>query len=240
MKYYKKNAAIILIILIVLIAGVAYWITRNITTVPAMPSAKVTIDSNSANYGRFIDNTDNWYFSTRDANVKKIIEIHLSNSHGFTDPTDAQKYGSYVVYYYDKNSFIVGEKTDPLSDTPTAYVMRDIKNGQKIGDCIIFREAGLYKSEDALISVSFVDEGVVVKQGVCFYELGAERFTFIDMTPQLGETETLFTDPAGRDLNAVTKNVDTQKKTLTVDVFDKGSRNASGAYVYKRSIEISY
>lgn len=231
------NKTLLVILALAVIAVAAYFSMGNRTSAPSS-AVPLTVDTKSGNYGLFIDNTDNDYFSTKDANVKGIINAYLTNPAQIADPTDAQKYGSSLIYYYDSNAFIAAEKSDAANNASvTAFTMRNIKTGQRINDCNIYTSAGLYKDSDLLLSVSSEDNG---KFGVCMYKRGDPNFSFIDLSSQLSSTETLFSDPAGQNLKAGIKNVDTQKKTFSVDVYDTSKKDANGAYVYKRSLEVSY
>ncbi len=202
----------------------------------------LTIDTRSGNYELFIDNEDNEYFSTKDANVKNIIKTYLTKQKEYPyGLTDAQNYGSTLVYYYTRDVFIaagVGDWRD--RNSPLGFSLYNMKTGQQISSCVIYSQAGFYKNNDLLLSVSYIDNGTVMKYGACLYQRRSANFTFIDLTSKLGANETLFNDPAGRSLKATIKDVDTQKKTFVVDVNDMTKKDADGNYVYKRSIKVSY
>lgn len=239
---FLKNKLISLSILVfVVIAVVAYLGFRGqgVSNAPN-PIGKIVIDNSSGNYGRFIEGEDNNYFATRDANVRNIIRTYLTNPTGFTDPTDAQKYGFTLIYYYNKDNFIVAEKTDPVSNVIMGFTMYNMKTGQQISNCAIIPNAGLYKNNDLLLSASFIGVAPYTKQGICLYERGTPNFTFIDLSSKLSSTETIFNDSTGRSLNATIKNVDTQNKTLVVYVYNTTKKDADGNYAYKRSMKISY
>lgn len=232
-KFYIGKTIGLIIVLI--LAGIVYFFFgRNI-----MSLSPLTITTTTGNYGVFIDNIDSGYFSTTDENVKKIVRAYLTKPEA---KTDSDKYDSSLVFYYTKNVFIAAElysSTDRSS--VSAFIMHDMKTGKPIADCNILAQAGLYKDNDLLLSATYKDNGI---QGVCLYERGTPNFKFIDLTPQLSSTETLFADPAGQDLRAMINHVDEQKRTFLIDVYDNTIKNASGAvvpgYKYKRSIEVSY
>jgi len=220
------------IILAILVCGFAVW------KLHAPSSDTLTIDTGSGNYGLFIDNLDSGYFSTTDANVKKIVQAYLTNQ---DTKTDSDKYGYSLVYYYTQDAFIV-ERLFSSTDrnSVSEFTMYDMKTGKAASDCFIYAHAGLYKDADLLLSASYKDNGVDMKQGACLYERGAPNFTFIDLTSKLATDETLFNDPAGQNLHANTKNVDAQKKTFVVDVYDTTKKDGDGNYAYKRSVAVSY
>ncbi len=208
----------------------------------------LSIDRNTGNYGLFINNGDNNYFSTHDANVRNIIEAYLANHEdrhpdGYPDPTAADIYGRSLVYYFTDDVFIEAWK-NTWDGAVVAYELRDIQSGQIVSDCVIYAESGLYKDEDVLLSVSytgsFLNYPPDAKPGVCLYERGAPNFTFIDLSSKLTSTETLFNDVMGQILTASIKDVDTQKRTFAVDVYDTTKTDVDGNYAYKRSIEVSY
>ena len=234
-KQFYPGRAIGFVVVLAIVFGVfAVW--KLYTSSPS----PLSITTTTGNDGLFIDNQDNNYFSTKDANVRNIIKTYLSKEKDYPyEITDAQNYGLSLVYFYNQDVFIAAEKHS-FEGGITAFVMHDMKTGQKISDCIIFANAGLYKDTDLLLSVSFIDNGVSPKFGACLYERGAPNFTFIDLTPKLSATETFFSDPAGRDLKANIQDVDTQKKTFTVDVYDTGKKDQAGNYVFRRSLEVSY
>lgn len=238
----SSKKILISIAVIIIIAAFAYFAFGRQASTPdslTEDTSTLTIDNNLGNYGLFIDNQDNSYFSTKDANVKKIIETHLAGQYQPNATTDAEKYGYSVVYFYNKDIFIAGEKHSP-DGLVTAFVSHELKTGEKIGDCTIFANAGLYKDNDLLLSVTYKDNGVDMEQGACLYQRGESNFKFIDLSSKLSESETLFSDPLGQSLAAYIRNVDTQEKTFEVDVYDTGNKDAEGNYVFKRSIEVSY
>ena len=190
----------------------------------------------------FIDNDDNVYFSTQDANVRNIIKTYLTEQKNYPyEITDAENYGRSLVFYYTKDVFIWASRSDWADrNSLTSFSMRDMKTGEDIGDCGIYKEAGLYKDENLLLSATIIDTGYDIKQGVCLYERGAPNFTYVDLTPELVSSETLFNDPEGRNLRANIKDVNVDKRTLVVDVYDEEKKDAEGNHPYKRSIEVSY
>ena len=154
---------------------------------------------------------------------------------------DSDKYGSSLVFYYTKDVFTKAELFSSTDrNSVSAFVMYDMKTGKPMNGCLIYAQAGLYKDTDLLLSASFTNNGVDMKQGACFYERGMPNFTFIDLSSKLGANETLFNDPAGRNLKANIKDVDTHKKTFAVDVYDTTKKDGNGNYAYKRSIEVFY
>lgn len=229
----QKTIVGAVIILAILVCGFAVWKLHTPSSGP------LTIDTGSGNYGLYIDNLDSGYFSTTDTNVKKIVQAYLTNPNA---KTDADRYGNSLVFYYNKNVFVTAELFSATDrNSVSAFVMHDIKTGKQMFGCLIYPRAGFYKDADLLLSASFTDNGVDMKQGACLYERGAPDFTFIDLTSKLGVNEALFNDPAGRNLHAEIKNVDTQKKTFAIDVYDTTKKDGDGNYAYKRSIEeISY
>ena len=228
-QFYVGRAIGFVVVLAIVLCVFAVWKSHN------RNSLSVT---NGGNYGLFIDNLDSGYFSTTDANVKKIVQAYLTKPEA---KTDSDKYGSSLVFYYNNDVFITTELFSPTDrNSISAFVMHDMKTGKPIFNCIIYARSGLYKDADLLLSVSFIDNGVTPKFGACLYQRGAVNFSFIDLTPKLSAMETLFSDPTGRDLKAGIKNVDTQKKTFSVDVYDTSKKDQSGNYVYKRSLEVSY
>jgi hypothetical protein len=223
------------ILLTVIICLVALTCTFVVWKLHIYTPGSLTITTTAGNYGLFIDNLDSGYFSTTDANVKKIIQAYLTNQDA---KTDSDKYGYSLVYYYTNNVFITEGLFSPTDrNSVSAFVMYDMKTGKPISECNILAKAGLYKDADLLLSVSYLDNG---KQGACLYERGTPNFTFIDLTSKLSSTEILFNDPAGRNLHADIKGVDTQKKTFAMGVYDTTKKDADGNYAYKRSLTISY
>ncbi|MBV9349331.1 MAG: hypothetical protein JO026_01120 [Patescibacteria group bacterium] len=155
--------------------------------------------------------------------------------------TDADKYGQSLVFYYTKDAFIkerLYSSTD--RNSVSAFTMHDMKTGKEISECVILPPAGLYKDSDLLLSVSYVDTGTAMKDGVCLYQRSDPNFRFIDLTSKLTANETLFNDPAGRDLKATITNVDTARKTFDVAVYDMTKKSADSSYAYKRSITVAY
>lgn len=234
-----SNSKIILIVIVCLAGLGCSWAVWKSHT-PA-PSA-LNITTTAGNYGLFIDNQDNEYFATKDANVRNIIKTYLTRGKDYPyELTDAEKYGERLVYYYTKENFMVAELYYWANiNNIDVFSMYDTKTGQQISECSIYAQAGLYKDSDFLLSASSMDVPPNAKEGACLYERGAPNFTFIDLSSKLGATETLFSDPTGQTLKANVRNVDTQNKTFTVDVYDTINKDASGNYAYKRSIEISY
>jgi hypothetical protein len=202
----------------------------------------LSITTTAGNYGLFIDNDDNAYFSTQDDNVRNIIRTHLTEQEKYPyEITDAWNYGHALVYYYTKDGFIAAQRDDWADrNSLSSFAMHDMKTGEQISDCSIFAEAGLYRDSDLLLSATYTDHGNVMRAGACLYERGAPNFTFIDLTSELGPTESLFDDPDGRDLRAAVKGVNTNERTFVVDVYDEGKRDLEGRHPYKRSMEVSY
>lgn len=232
MKRYFPITVIIIAIAI-LVCIFAIWKLH-----ASAPSAPTIDDGTSGNYGLFIDNLDSGYFSTTDANVKKIVQAYLTQPEA---KRDSDKYGSSLVFYYTKDVFIAEGLFSPTDrNSLSGFAMYDMKAGQQISSCIIYSQAGLYKDNDLLLSVSYEDNGASMKFGACLYERGALNFTFIDLSSKLAANEILFNDPAGRNLKANIKDIDTQKKTFAVDVYDTTKKDGGGNYAYKRSIEVSY
>lgn len=237
----SKQILISIAVIIVIVAIVYFAFGKQVNAPDTLSedTGTLMVDSNSGNYGLFIDNQDNNYFSTTDANVRKIIETHLAGQYQPNATTDTEKYGYSVVYFYNKDIFIAGEKHSP-DGAVTAFVSHDLKTGEKIGDCTIFANAGLYKDNDLLLSVTYKDNGVDMQQGACLYERGESNFKFIDLSSKLSESESLFSDPAGQNLKAVIKNIDTLKKTFAVEVYDTATKDVSGNYASKKLLEVSY
>ena len=235
--YTGKTIGFVVVVAIVLCVF-AVWKLQ--TSTPG----SLNITTTTGNYGLFIDNQDNEYFATHDANVRNIIKTYPSDLYP-NAKTDAEKYGSKLVYYYTKENFIAAElyNWSELNNI-NAFTMYEMKTGKPISECNILGRAGLYKDSDLLISATYIDNGTSMKQGACLYERGTTNFKFIDLTSQLSSTETLFIDPAGQDLRAMIRDVDKQKRTFLVDVYDNTIKDASGTqvfgYKYKRSIEVSY
>lgn len=192
----------------------------------------------TGNYGLFIDNQDNNYFSTSDLNVRNIVKTHLAKGEDYPyEITDAERYGHKLVFYYTKDVFVVAEKNS--WDAPVvAFAMNSMKTGEKISVCSIFAEAGLYKSEDILVSASFLNNGDT--QGVCLYERGEANFAFINLDAELSPTETFFNDPTGQRLSAGIKNVDINKNTLLLDVYDRSRVGRDGNYAHNRILKVIY
>lgn len=225
------------VIIALLACGFAVWKLHSAPETSTLPST-LTIDANSGNYGLFINSQDNGYFSTTDANVKKVVQAYLIKPEA---KTDSDKYGSSLVFYYTKDVFIKAELFSSTDrNSISGFTMHDMKSGKQISPCYIFPQAGLYKDNDLLLSVSYTEPVPGAKNGVCFYERGASNFTFIDLTSKLSTDEILFSDPTGQSLKANIKDIDTKKKTFAVDVYDTTKKDRSGNYIYKRSIEISY
>lgn len=234
LKQFYTGRTIGFIVVVAIVLGI-FSVWKLNTSTPGAPSID---DSTSGNYGLFIDNLDSGYFSTTDANVKKIVQAYLTKPDA---KTDSDKYGYSLVYYYNKDVFITEELFSPTDrNSVSGFAMYDMKTGKPISNCLIYAQAGLYKDTDLLLSVSYKDNGVSMKFGACLYERGTPNFAFIDLTSKLGANETLFSDPAGRNLHANIKDVDTQKKIFAVDVYDTTKKDAAGNYAYKRSIEVSY
>lgn len=233
MKNINQRILVIAIIVLAVLAGVfAVWKLH--TSAPGAPAID---DGTSGNYGLFIDNLDSGYFSTTDANVKKIVEAYLTKPEA---KTDSDKYGNSLVFYYNKDVFVTAELSSATDrNSVTAFVMHDMKTGKPMFDCLIYSQAGLYKDTDLLLSASYTDNGVDMKQGVCFYNRGAPNFTFVDLTPQLAKNETLFDDPAGRNLHASLRKVDNDQSVI-VDVYDTSKVDVKGNYAYKRSVKVGY
>lgn len=201
-------------------------------------ATNLNITTTAGNYGLFIDNQDNEYFSTHDANVRNIIQTYLTRGKDYPyELMDAEKYGNTLVYYYTKENFIVaGLYYWANLNNIDAFTLYNTKTGKPISECNILAQAGLYKDSDLLLSVSHKDNGV---QGVCFYNRGAPNFTFVDLTPQLAKNETLFDDPMGRNLHASLRKVDNDQ-SIIVDVYDTSKVEVKGNYAYKRSIKVGY
>lgn len=239
----NKNRKFVIIVALVFIAVVGYFAYERFSD-PSTPNGStkaLIINTNSGNYEQFIDTTDSDYFSTKDENVKNIIKTHLAKQKEYPYKiTDTQNYGYTQVYYYTKDSFIVGGKIDPANINVAGYDMYDMKTGQKINECAIYTNAGFYRDKDLLLSVSFKDNGVDIKYGACLYKRGNVNFAFLDVSSKLDQTETIFSDPAGQNLKAVIKNVNTQNKTFVVDVYDTTKKGLDNNYIYKRSVEVSY
>lgn len=232
------NTKIILlavVVLAVLACAFAIWKLHT----PASTSLSIT--TTTGNYGLFIDNQDSEYFSTHDANVRNIIKTYLTRGKDYPyEIPDAEKYGETLVYYYTKENFIVaGLYYWANLNNIDAFTMYGTKTGKPMNSCLIYAQAGLYKDPDLLLSASFTDNGVDMKQGVCFYNRGAPNFTFVDLTPQLAQNETLFDDSAGRNLHASLRKVDNDQSVI-VDVYDTSKVDVKGNYVYKRSIKVGY
>lgn len=228
-----KIILVAVVVLAVLACAFAIWKLHT----PA--SAPLSITTTTGNYGLFINNQDNEYFSTHDANVRNIIKAYLSDLY-INPKTDAEKYGNKLVYYYTKDNFIVaGLYYWANLNNIDAFAMYDMKTGKPMSSCLIYAQAGLYRDPDLLLSASFTDNGVDMKQGVCFYNRGAPNFTFVDLTPQLAKNETLFDDPAGRNLHASLRKVDNDQSVI-VDVYDTSKVDVKGNYAYKRIIKVGY
>lgn len=228
--------------LLIAAGAVYYYVGKNVsapTPPPAEPSA-LKITTAAGNYGLFIDNDDNAYFSTHDPIVRNIIETYLAEKE-YPYDTDAEMYGNALVYYYTKDRFIAAWRHDWADrNSLSSFAMHDVKTGEWISDCTIFRDAGLYRDSDLLLSVTHIDDGNTVRKGACLYERGASNFVFIDLTSKLLPTEDLFNDPTGGRLKAAIREVDTNARTFVVDVFDTEREDAEGGYARKRSIEVSY
>ncbi|HFC10822.1 MAG TPA: hypothetical protein ENJ75_01340 [Candidatus Kaiserbacteria bacterium] len=231
----KKQFAISSIVAVVVIATIVA------ITYVDFNKRGISINLNTGHYGQFIKYGDNNYLSTHDVNVKKIIRTYFTNPFGITNPTEAQKYGYTLIYYYNKSAFIMAnlyywENIHNIA----SFAMYSMKTGKQISNCTIYSEAGLYKKGNLLLSVSSTGSTTSVKTGICFYERGAPNFTFIDLSPRLSKTETFFSDATGHTLKAVTKNVDTKNKTLDVNVYDTTKKDASGNFAFKRTMKVSY
>lgn len=227
----NKKYTIVIVCLALLVCAFAAWKLHS----PAATSLNIT--TTTGNYGLFIDNQDNEYFSTQDANVRNIIQTYIAPQY-LNAKTDAMKYGNSLIYYYTKDNFIAaGLYNWSDLNNISGFSMFDAKTGKLMSECDILGAAGLYKDADFLISVSYKDNGI---QGICFYDRGAPNFTFVDLTPQLAKDETLFDDPMGRNLHASLRNVDTHDQSVLVDVYDTTKRDAKGNYAYKRSIKVGY
>lgn len=238
----KKTWLVIIVAVAILICAFAVWKLHTLPGVSTPNSLNIT--TTAGNYGLFIDNQDNEYFSTHDANVRNIIEKYIVPQY-IGAKTDAEKYGQSLIYYYTKDNFIAANLYNWADQSNiNAFTMYDMKTGKPISECNILARAGMYKDSDILLSASYIDNGTSMKLGACLYERGAPNFKFIDLTPQLSSTETLFADPAGQDLRAMITHIDKEKRTFLVDVYDNTIKDASGAvvpgYKYKRSIEVSY
>lgn len=232
MKKNKKTIAIAAVLVIV--AALAIYINRARVTPINNNNSKVAIVTTSGNYGRFIDNIDNSYFSTQDSNVKSLIETYLVWTPG---KTDAEKYGRSLVYYYDTSRFIEAQKVMPNDDSSvSSYVLRNIQNGEIVPGCVIYKDSGLYKGENILLSISFLNE----KQGICIYEKGSSNFNFVDLSSKLAGNETLFKDPAGQLMTASITNVDTKKRIISIGVYSKDKKDSQGNYSISKNINVSF
>ncbi len=238
----SKNKLIVFVLALVLIAGIGYFaVYRSHISSPSSSTDSLRIDTKTNNYAKFIDNANNSYFSTSDVNVKNIIKTYLAKQKDIPNKiSDEQNYGYAVVYYYTNDVFIVGEKYDPANQNAAAYDMHDMKNGQQISSCAIARDAGMYKDNDLLLSVSFTDKRGEMKHGVCVYNRGESNFKFVDLSSKLTSSESIFSDPSGQSRNASIKNLNTQNKTLFVSVYDKTKKSSDGNYVFKRNMEVAY
>lgn len=200
--------------------------------------SQVHVTRTTGNYGIFIDNIDNNYFSTHDSNVRDLIEAYLINKYG---KTEAEKYGHSLIFYYDSFRFIEAQKRMPNNnESISAYVLYDTQTGKRVPGCAIIKDAGFYKDESILLSGSFLDSMSEIKEGICYYERGFSYFKFVDISSKVNPNETIFKDPAGQMLTASLANIDIKNRTLTVSVYNKSKKDSSGNYLFSRNISLSF
>ncbi|MCK9345235.1 MAG: hypothetical protein M0P64_03915 [Candidatus Pacebacteria bacterium] len=226
-----KNKILILIILALAIPLAVFLNFKN---------QQFVFDSSSKNIGVFLEGDVTNYYKTDDKNIKYFIKNILAKPVPGNAPEDS-KYLQFGVAYYNQNQFLAQQ-------SGADYIYFDLYNsrtGENLSkSCYINKSEGYLREGNVLSSVYPLHRTTdYSEQNICLYELGNNNFTLIKLNNYLKNDETFVKNINNHSYNSTPLydyTINTEKRIITLSVFDNTSKDSDGNYRYTRSVEVSY